>query len=586
MNKTKLQNEKSPFKQLMLYIWQSPLQVVFIIIFALIGNILVLLGPKLIGQAIDILTENRGLITQSLIRLLLILLTIYFVSAFFQWLLGWLSAQVSSRVIHDLRYDVYEHINILPLSFFDSTSFGSVVSRISTDMDQVNDGLVSGLPQLFSGVVSLFASLYFMFSISWKVALLIVGLTPIIFFVSRTISRSSFDKYSLEAKQRADLNGLAEEVIDQHALTRTLQAGKEFSQQYEKMNAELYESGQKAQYYSSLTNPSTRLINAISFILCGFLATNLALKGELTVGQVGSLLFYANQFAKPINQITEIITQIQSALASADKIFDIFEVETVSVEPDDMPELEVDAGLIEFKNVEFSYVESQPLIENLNASIPARSKVAIVGPTGAGKTTLVNLLMRFYELDSGSIEIDKQNIAKVTRDSLRASFGMVLQDVWLFHGTILENLTFANPHTDKAEVEAVCKQVEADRFIKRLKHGYQTIIGKNSSLSQGQKQLLTVARVMLQDPPMLILDEATSDIDTATELRVQKSFASMMKGRTSFVIAHRLSTVLDADMILVMKDGNILEQGNFISLMKDGTLFKKLYESQFEGQAV
>lgn len=572
----------SAFKLLMQRMLKSPYYLLLIILFAVSGNLLALSGPKLIGQVIDVLGINRGRISEEFIRLILILILVYFFASLFNWFLGLITSRISAKVVSELRMDIYNHLNNLPLKFFDSVSFGSITSRISTDMDQLNDGLISGLPQLFSGLVSLFGSLYFMMTISWQVTLLILFLTPIIMLISRTISRRSYDMYSLEAEQRGILNGLTEETISEHALTRTLQAENQFISRYTNLNSELYNYGQKAQFYSSLTNPSTRLINAASYILCGLLASYLALKGELSIGQVGSLLFYANQFSKPINEITEIITQIQAALASAGKIFNLLSVEPVPADPENMPNLIVEQGKIDFKHVYFSYDKSQPLIQNLNISIPACSKIAVVGPTGAGKTTLVNLLMRFYDLDAGNIYIDGQNIAEVTRQSIRRSFGMVLQDVWLFKGTIIENLSFANPQASREEIIAVCRKVEADPFIMRLEHGYETIIGEKTILSQGQQQLLTVARVMLQNPPMLILDEATSNIDTVTEIRVQKAFREMMQGRTSFVIAHRLSTILDSDLILYMQDGNIVEQGDFNSLMKADTLFRQLYESQFE----
>ncbi len=577
-------NSSSPFKNLLQRMLARPWQLVLIILFALLGNILMLAGPKLIGDAIDLLTAHQGEITAEFIRLILILLFIFILASLLTWLLGFLSTKLSADIIGQLRKEIYQHLNLLSLDYFHKTPFGEITARVSTDMDQVNDGLIIGLPQLFSGIVSLFGSIYFMFMISWKVALLVIGLTPIIFIISKTISKKSYQMYSLESQQRAELNGFAEEIINQHNLARALQIAQPVKEEYREMNQQLYTYGQKAQFYSSLTNPSTRLVNAVTFILCGGFAAYLAIQGELSVGQVGSLLFYANQFSKPINQITEIIAQIQAALASADKIFQLLRIEPTEIEAEQTPELQVVKGHIEFENVAFSYQANEPLIQNLNLTIPQQSKVAIVGPTGAGKTTLVNLLMRFYELDAGKIEIDQQDIAKVTRNSLRRSFGMVLQDVWLFEGSVMENLKFANPAATEEEVIAVCKKVEAHNFISRLEHGYDTVINAQSNLSLGQKQLLTVARVMLQNPPMLILDEATSAIDTVTELRVQKAFVAMMEGRTSFIIAHRLSTVLDAEIILVMDEGNIVEQGNFKSLMAHDTLFKHLYNSQFQGR--
>ncbi len=578
--------KQSPFKLLIGRMWRYRLKLFSIIVFALSGNILMLLGPKLMGDAIDLLSSSGGKLGSDFISLIVILLVIYLLASFFQWLLGFLTADLSANIIGELRRDVYNHLNHLPLSYFYKTPFGKISARISADMDQVNDGLIAGLPQLFSGLVSLFGSIYFMFRISWKVALVVISLTPIIFMISRFISRKSFDMYSLEAGKRADLNGLAEEIIEKHELARTLQAAPQILEKYGSENDLLYEYGQKATFYSSLTNPSTRLVNSVSFILCGGLAAYLAIQGELTVGQVGSLLFYANQFSKPINQITEIVAQIQAALAAADKIFDLLSEESTEIEESGTPDLVCKEGNIVFSDVSFSYVPDEPLIRHLNISVPARSKVAIVGPTGAGKTTLVNLLMRFYEPNQGQIIIDGQNIADVTRNSLRRAFGMVLQEVWLFEGTVFENLTFANPNLSLAEVKSVCKKIKAHSFIRRLENGYDTVISEQSNLSEGQKQLLTVARVMLQNPPMLILDEATSAIDTVTEKRVQEAFDQMMQGRTSFIIAHRLSTVLDADIILVMQDGDIVEQGNFESLMRSDSLFRKLYNSQFEGRQI
>ncbi len=569
------------FSRLLRLMLAYPVRLAAIIVFALSGNLLLLAGPKLMGQAIDLLLK-QGLSKATLLGLSLKLLAIYLLAALLQWLMTRTSSLLAADLVGGLRRNIYERINLLPLEFFHKTPFGSLTSRVSTDMDLVNSGLVTGLPQMFSGLVSLVGSIYFMFSISWRVALLIMGLTPLIYLVSWTISKNSYHMYSLETDQRAKLNGYAEEYIDRPDLARTLKLAAPVEANYQEQNQLLYTYGQKAQFYSSLTNPSTRLVNALSFILCGGLGTLLAIRGDLSLGQVGSLLFYTNQFSKPINQITEIVSQLQAALAAAAKIFELMDQETTEIDPEGLADLKVSQGQIDFRDVSFSYEPGQELIKDLNIQVPARAKVAIVGPTGAGKTTLVNLLMRFYELDGGQILIDGQDISQVTRSSLRRSFGMVLQEVWLFRGTVLENLTFGGQNLDRKRVEEVCRQIEADGFIRRLSQGYDTVLDKHNSLSQGQQQLLTIARVMLQDPVMLILDEATSDIDTVTELRVQKAFDLMLQGRTSFVIAHRLSTILDADLILVMAEGKIVEQGNFKSLMAQDGLFNQLYHSQFD----
>lgn len=571
---------------LMKRMFKYPFKLFSIILFALLGNILILLGPKLMGDAIDMLAQDKGYISNELWKLLGILIIIYVLASFFQWLLGHISSLISANVIKELRKEIYYHLNYLSLNFFHHTSYGDITAMMSTDIDQVNDGLINGLPQLFSGIVSLIGSIYFMFSISWKVALVIICLIPAISFVSEMISRNSFNMYRLEAEQRARLNGFSEEIITEHKLARTLQASKDVIPQYKEMNEELYTYGQKAQFYSALVNPSTRLINAISYISCGSFAAILAIRGELTVGQVGSLLFYTNQFSKPINLITEIISQVQASLASAYRIYELLQVEPTEIENKETPKFQFENGEIDFEQVYFSYIPTEPLIKNLNIKIPAKSKVAIVGPTGAGKTTLVNLLMRFYELDQGQIIVDGQSISNVTRDSIRKSFGMVLQEVWLFEGTVFENLTFANPDVPREKVIQICKDMEADSFIRRLENGYDTVINAKTSLSQGQKQLLTVARVMIQNPKMVILDEATSAIDTVTEMRVQKAFDKMMQNRTSFIIAHRLSTILDAEIILVMNEGNIVEKGNFKSLMQKDTLFKHIYNSQFKDELI
>ena len=562
-----------------------PWLLTLIILGSILGNILGLLVPKRIGDAIDMIVAKAGVIDSQFIRFLILILGLILLATIFQYLTQMVSARLSARVIRRLRTDYYAKLNTLPLAFFDRTPNGVLTGLASTDIDQINDGLVSGLPKMFAGIVAVIGSLYYMFRIQPLVSLLIIGLTPVTYWISSFIARRSRDMYSEETRIRTTLNGQAEEMIDNHVAVRGLMAGDDFYETYAEGNEALHEVGRKAQFYSSLTNPSTRLVNATSYILVGTVSCWLAIQGKLTVGAIAALLTYANQFSKPINEITAVITQLQAAIASSDKIFEILDLEG---EPDesDKPDLTVSDGKLNFDDVSFAYVSEKPLIEHLDLDIPAGYDVAVVGPTGAGKTTLVNLLMRFYELDGGRIVIDGQDIYRCNRKSVRRNFGMVLQDIWLFEGTVFENIAFSDPNATEAQVAAVCRSIGADDFIRRLPQGYDTVIGAETKLSEGQKQLLTIARAILQQPKLLILDEATSDIDTVTELKVQAAFAKMMEDSTSFIIAHRLSTVKDADLILVMNKGDIVERGTFATLMRGDTLFRELYESQFAGKAL
>ncbi len=583
----KSNNSKGTLRRLYRYLQQHRILLGSVLIFALSGNICLLLGPKLIGQAIDLLAHNQGRLVREFWSLCLLLLLLFVVGFITQWLMQSLTVKLSAKVAKKLRQDFYEHINKLPLAYFDRNSHGKLTSLISTDIEQINDGLVAGLPQLFSGLVTLVGSIYLMFSIEAHTTLLLLVLTPISFLISGTVAKLSREQYQLEAKQRGTLNGLAEEIISNHSLIRTLQAGESGSynllSQYQQENAQLYVHGQKAQFYSSLTNPLTRLVNASTYILIGTLASYYALSGKITVGAIAGLLTYANQFSKPINEITAVTTQLQAAIASATEVFHVLDATPLPLE-ENLKDLQITQGAVEFEHVEFAYTSDHPLITDLNLSIAPGSKVAIVGSTGAGKTTLVNLLMRFYDLVGGRILIDGQDIAQVSRRSLRQQVGMVLQDIWLFKGTIAENICFALPQVDDTQMRKVCAELGIDDFINRLPQGYQTIIGEELSLSQGQKQLLTLARIMLQEPSLLILDEATSNIDTLTEAIVQRAFDQLMHGRTSFVIAHRLVTVKNADLVLVMEQGKIIERGTFVSLMQYESHFKELYDSQFAGR--
>ncbi len=564
------------------YIKTEPWLLVQIIVGSLIGNICLLLGPKLIGRAIDYLALKAGVIDTNFLKLLVSMTAVFVVAVICRRLALCQSGFLSANLIQKLRCDTYRQLQLLPLSFFYGRDHGDISSLLATDIDQINDGLVLGLPQLFSGVVTLLGSLYLMASIDLYTTVLLVVLTPLSFLVSSVIAKRSRQQYLLESQTRGELNGLAEELISNHSLVRALTAKTASIEDYALLNRRLYTCGRAAQFYSSLTNPCTRLVNAVAYILIGVLASYLALHQRISVGAIASLLAYAHQFSQPINEITSITTKLQAAVASTERISEILDLPTEDLHSG--TELTVRSGHVQFQDVDFSYQPDKPLIDNLNLTIEPGQRIAIVGPTGAGKTTLVNLLLRFYEPTAGRILIDGQDIAEVSRYSLRQQVGMVLQDIRLFKLSIFENIACAKPGATLAEVQECCRRIGADEFIRRLPNGYDTVYGEGCSLSRGQEQLLSLARVVLQDPPILILDEATSNIDTRTELIVQRVFTEIMQNKTGFIIAHRLSTVTDADLILVMQAGDIVEAGSFAELNKGDTLFSKLYQSQFLGQ--
>lgn len=554
-----------------------------IIITAVISNLIVLIGPRLIGLAIDQMVGPGEINWQPLRVLVLFLLGLYLVGSAGQWLLNALTTHMASRIIRFLRERGYETINKMRLKDLDRKSHGETVNRLTYDLDAIMDGLLTGLSQAFTGLITLLGSLAFMLWLNPLITLLVIALMPVSFKLAGIIARRSRQKFREQSEIAGDLNALAEERIENMNLVQAFRAQEQQINRYETINQKLYISGQKAQFYSSMTNPVTRLINHMAYISVAILASLLAIRGQLSVGQLASFLVYVTQFARPINEITSVATQLQSAIASARCVFDLIDTEA---EPDDshLPGLVVDHGAVSFHQAWFSYRPEQRLIENLNLQIKSGQMVAIVGPTGAGKTTLVNLLLRFYELDRGTIKIDGQNISQVRRDSLRTAFGMVLQDSWLFTGTVRDNIAYAMPEADFAAIEKAARQAYAHPFIKRLPEGYDTMIGTGHTvLSQGQQQLLTIARAFLVHPPLLLLDEATSSVDTHTEIQIQHALRQLMQGRTSFVIAHRLSTIRQADLILVMKDGQIIEKGNHEKLYQSGGFYRKLLESQFAG---
>jgi ATP-binding cassette subfamily B multidrug efflux pump len=546
---------------------------------AVLANIFVLVAPYLSGCAIDFIRSKGNVDFPMVLKFILILLFVYVLNAAFTWVTTALTNTLSNRTIEALRQDAFHKISLLPLRFFDNHSHGDVMSRLTNDIDSVSEGLLQGITQLFSGLVTVIGSLAFMFWLDARIAACVVVITILCIFVSKFIATNSGKMFRLQSQTVGELNGYIEEMVGNQKIVKAFgYEGRSFDG-FEEINRRLYDCGQKAQFYSSLVNPTTRYINNLAYISVGVLGGLAALSGHLSVGIISSFLIYATQFARPINDMTSILTQLQSATAAAERIFAVMEMEPESSD-EGLAVLKTEKGRVDFDHVYFSYNKNTELIKDLNIHVNPGETVAIVGPTGSGKTTIVNLLMRFYDVDRGSISIDGHPIDTLTRDSLRRSFGMVLQESWLFSGTVKENIAYGKPGATDEDVISAAKAASAHSFIKRLPQGYDTMITEDGgNLSQGQKQLLTIARAMLADPEILILDEATSSVDTMTEQRIQRAFLAMMEGRTSFVIAHRLSTIREADLILVMNHGEIIEQGTHQELLEKNGFYAKLYHS-------
>lgn len=568
-----------PLKTLGKYILRYRAVLMWLIFSALLANIFMLAAPYVSGLAIDFIKGKNNVDFSMVIKFSAILLGVYVLNALFTWLMTALTNTLSNKTIADIRRDAFNKISTLPLSFFDGHSHGDIISRLTNDIDSVSDGLLQGITQLLSGLVTVIGSLVMMFLLNAKITACVIVITILCVFVSKAIATNSGKMFRLQAKTVGELNGCISENIGNLKVVKAFGYEKGSEAVFREINSRLYDCGQKAQFYSSLVNPTTRYINNLAYISVGVLGGLAALNGHLSVGIISSFLIYATQFARPINDMTSILTQLQSAQAAASRIFAINDIASEASD-ENRPPLKPKDGTVEFKDVEFSYNKKTDLIKNLNISVKAGQRVAIVGPTGAGKTTIVNLLMNFYEVDSGNILIDGQAIDSVTRDSLRKNFGMVLQDTWLFSGTVKENIAYGKENATDEEIINAAKAASAHGFIKRLPQGYDTMITEDGgNLSGGQKQLLTIARAMLLDPDILILDEATSNVDTMTEQRIQKAFLKMMQGRTSFIIAHRLSTIRESDLILVMDKGRIIEQGTHEELLKKGGFYHKLYNS-------
>lgn len=538
--------------------------------------------PILIGQAVDLIVGAGQVDFAGILIILKKMAVIILFTAVAQWIMNACNNKITYNVIRDIRMEAFEKILRLPLKYIDGHSYGEIVSRVIADVDQFADGLLMGFTQLFTGIVTIFGTLIFMLTISVEITVAVVVLTPISLFVASYIAKKTFSMFKLQSETRGEQTAFIEEMVGNQKVVQAFSHEDEALEQFDEINERLQKCSLRAIFFSSLTNPATRFVNSLVYATVGVVGAFMAISGRISVGQLSSLLSYANQYTKPFNEISGVITELQNALACAGRVLELIEEEPEVPDAPDATRLEKADGRVELEHVCFSYTADRKLIEDFNLSVKPGQRVAIVGPTGCGKTTLINLLMRFYDVNSGTIRVSGIPMKSLTRDSLRDNYGMVLQETWLRSGTIRDNIVMGKPDATDEEVIAAAKASHAHSFIKRLPDGYDTVISEDGgSLSQGQKQLLCIARVMLCLPPMLILDEATSSIDTRTEIRIQKAFAKMMQGRTSFIVAHRLSTIQEADVILVMKDGSIIEQGNHEELLAKGGFYANLYNSQF-----
>ena len=569
-------------KKLFCYIRNYTPLVILSLLFAAASAALALYVPILTGRAIDCILGPRNVDFAGIFHILFQMGLVVLVTAAAQWLLNICNNRITYQVVRDLRVDAFEKIEILPLKYLDAHSHGELVSRVISDADQVADGLLMGFTQLFTGVITIIGTLLFMVSIQYKIALVVICITPVSLFVAAFISKRTFSMFKLQSETRGEQTDLVEEMVANQKVVQAFGREEKTLAQFDEINERLEKCSLKATFFSSLTNPCTRFVNSLVYTGVGIFGAISAVMGGISVGQLASFLSYANQYTKPFNEISGVVTELQNALACAGRILELIEETPQPAEDAGAVRLTDASGGVLLEHVDFSYAKGQRLIEDFNLAVKPGQRVAIVGPTGCGKTTLINLLMRFYDVDAGDIRVDGTDIRHMTRESLRSSYGMVLQETWLREGTILENIRMGMQGAGREDVIEAAKASHAHSFIKRLRDGYDTVVTEEGGgLSQGQKQLLCIARVMLSLPPMLILDEATSSIDTRTEQKIQNAFAKMMQGRTSFIVAHRLSTIKEADIILVMKDGHILEQGNHKTLLAKNGFYATLYKSQF-----
>ena len=573
---------KGTLKKILRYVKKQSGWMVLSLIMAALCVAGTLYLPVLAGKAIDCIIGPGNVDFQGIYGIAHIKIVVLLLNAVCQWIMNVANNHVTYEVVRNLREDAFKKIEILPLSYLDKHPSGEIVSRVITDADQFADGLLMGFTQLFTGVITILGTLGFMLSVNLKITLVVVLVTPVSLFVASFIARRTYSMFTLQSKTRGEQTTLIDEAVGNQKLVQAFGQQQSMLDKFDEINERLQKCSLQAVFFSSLTNPCTRFVNSLVYTGVALCGGFLVIGGGLSVGQLSCMLSYANQYTKPFNEISGVVTELQNALACAARLIELIEEEPQVPDAQDAVVLDEAKGRVELEDVSFSYVPEKPLIEHLNLSVQPGQRVALVGPTGCGKTTLINLLLRFYDVNEGSIRVDGKDIRDYTRKSLRSNFGMVLQDTWLKNGTIRENICMGKPEATEEEMIAAAKASHAHSFIKRLPKGYDTYIREDGgSLSQGQKQLLCITRVMLCLPPMLILDEATSSIDTRTEIRIQKAFSHMMQGRTSFIVAHRLSTIREADVILVMEDGHIVEQGNHKSLLKNNGLYAKLYNSQF-----
>lgn len=577
-----MHKQKSTTKKILKLIKPYMHLVMLSFVFALISAILTLYAPILIGDGVDLILAEGKVDFVGIFHILKSLAVILVITSIAQWLMNLCNNTITYRVVKDVRKRAFSNLQKLPLKYIDSHQYGDTISRVITDVDQFSDGLLMGFSQLFTGLVTIVGTLVFMLSIDVKISLVVICITPVSLFVASFIAKKTYMMFQKQSEVRAQMTSLVDEMVGNQKIVQAFGYQKKALERFDGINKELQKCSLKAIFFSSITNPSTRFVNGLVYTGVGIVGAISAMQGAISVGQLSCFLSYANQYTKPFNEISGVVTELQNAFACAKRVFDFIEEDPETEDAYDAVSLQHVDGSLELSHVSFSYDPNVKLLQDLNLQVRPGQKIAIVGPTGCGKTTLINLLMRFYDVDAGKIVLSGQDIMHITKDSLRSNYGMVLQETWLKSCTIAENIAYGKPDATREEIERAAKAAHAHEFIVRMKDGYDTVITEEGgNLSQGQKQLLCIARVMLNLPPMLILDEATSSIDTRTEIKIQEAFRHMMEGRTSFIVAHRLSTIKEADMILVMKDGNMIEQGNHEELLKKNGFYAKLYKSQF-----
>lgn len=575
-------NQKVTVKKIFKYLTHYKLSIIFSLLFAFVTVAGQLAIPVLQGKAIDRIIGAGNVDIKGIITILIIIAVTVVATALFQWIMNVINNKITYSIVRDIRKDAFEKLQILPVNYVDTHPAGEIVSKVIADVDQFADGLLMGFTQFFTGIMTIIGTLVFMFIYDWKITMVVVLVTPASFFIASFIAKRTYNMFKKQSEARGEQTSLIDEMIGNEKIVQAYSMEDNSLDRFDEINGKLQKYSLDATFFSSLSNPSTRFVNNVVYALVAFVGAFSVMRGGLTVGSLSALLSYANQYMKPFNEISGVVTELQNAIACAGRVIDLIDETPMKKDPDNELVVKDGEGKIDLEDVCFSYDKSKELIKNFNLHVKPGERVAIVGPTGCGKTTVINLLMRFYDVDSGNIKIEDVDIKDVTKKSLRSNYGMVLQETWLKSGTIKENIITGRPDATDEEIVAAAKAAHAHGFIKRLPNGYDTVIGEDGgNLSQGQKQLLCIARVMLCLPPMLILDEATSSIDTRTEMKIQHAFSIMMEGRTSFIVAHRLSTIKSADIIIVMKDGNIIEQGNHEELLAKGGFYSVLYNSQF-----